>query len=105
MRFTKYSSVTIFIILDEYFMSKAIQKQIYCLFCLYFLTYAVDGSGDRNLRFIYVNNVFIKELTDFINSNKEFKDEFFMKIVKNINKFFVYSIKTGLRNALVKKNG
>ena len=48
---------------------------------------------------------FITHLVAFLKENKEFTKSLFMKIVKKIKELFVYSIKIGLRDPLIKKNG
>ncbi len=48
---------------------------------------------------------FILSLTAFLRINTDFSKHFFVKVIKKIKELFFYSIKTGVRNPLVKKNG
>ena len=80
-------------------------KKIYCLLCLYFFAYSIDTNGDRNPRYIHVNHEFLTKLTAFLRDNIEHSSQLFMKVVKKIQELFVYGIKLGVRNPLIKKNG
>ena len=57
------------------------------------------------MRYIYVSSEFMEELTSFITRHADKIDHLYMKVIKKIKEFFVYSIKTGVRNPLVKGNG
>lgn len=44
-------------------------------------------------------------LTAFLRANTEYTESLFMKVINKIRELFVYSIKTGLRDPLIKKTG
>ena len=81
-------------------------KKLFSIYHIYLFVYAVDASYERNDRPIHVTAHFISNLTLFLRSHhEEFAKSLFMKIIKKIRELFVYSIKTGLRDPLIKKNG
>lgn len=80
-------------------------KKIYCLLCLYFFTFSVDLQGERNPRFIYVTVEFISALSGFLERKVEYSRNLFIKVIRKLRENFIYSIKTGCRDPLIKKNG
>lgn len=54
---------------------------------------------------IYVTAELITCLTEFLREHKDYNKSLFMKVVKRLKEHFVYSIKIGFRDPLIKKNG
>jgi hypothetical protein len=52
-----------------------------------------------------VNVDFLHNLTAFLRQNAEYSKQLFMKVVKKIKELFIYGIKLGVRDPLIKKNG
>lgn len=57
------------------------------------------------IRSIHVTTEFIMVLSAFLRRNTEYSKSLFLKVVKRIKDLFVYTIKTGFRDPLIKKNG
>jgi hypothetical protein len=54
---------------------------------------------------IYVSVDFINALSAFLQQKAEYSKNLFIKVIRKLKDLFVYSIKTGPRDPLIKKTG
>lgn len=57
------------------------------------------------VRFIHVTVDFINALYNFLRMHAEYSKYLYIKVIKKIRELFIYSIKLGPRDPLIKKNG